>query len=144
MKTFAIIFNSCLALYGYGQAIHPIGSLSQETGLLLKDAVTRMLIHHSSGDRAYDHVKQISMWDRSAEEKSYNEAARWVMNKAEEFGLDDVETENYPTPEETDWVVKKGELWAVSPYSFKITSYDDLPMSLAFNSSSIDTTAELV
>jgi Peptidase family M28 len=153
MKALMVSLCYCLAVYSYGQLATPLGSLSKETGLLLKDDVTRMLIHNSSGDRAHDYVRQISMWDRSGYEQNYNDAANWVKAKAQEFGLSEVEMETYPVNGETDyygskpdspWIVKKGELWAVSPYNFKITSYDDLPMSLAMNSASVDTVAELV
>jgi hypothetical protein len=143
MKILLTIFCCCLVIGGYSQQVNPVGSLSKETGLLLRDDVTRTLIQTSSGDRAYDYVRQISMWDRSGYEQNYNDAANWVKTKAAEFGLSEVTIENSPA-EDGAWIVKKGELSAVAPYLFKITSYDDLPMSLAMNSASIDTTAELI
>lgn len=135
------------------QPIHPIGALSGETGLLLKDEVTRMLIHNSSGDRAHNYVSQLSMWDRTVDDGDYTKAAEWIKGKAQEFGLTEVEIENYIADGKTayygskpppSWTVKKAELWATVPYAFKITSYDDLPMSLALGSASADTTTELV
>ena len=152
MKIILTAVALAMACHCYGQQ-SPIGTLSRETGLLLRDDVTRLLIHNSSGDRAYDYVRQISMWDRANYEQNYSEAANWVKAKAQEFGISDVDIETYPADGKAEyfgftpalpWSVKKAELWAVAPYNFKITSYDDLPMSLAVNSASIDTTAELI
>lgn len=137
----------------FGQTKTPLDNLSRETGLLLKDDVTRMLIHNSSGDRAHNYVTQLSTWDRTTDEGDYQQAANWVKNKASEFGLSEVEIETYTADGKTEyfgskpessWIAKKGELWATAPYRFKITSFEDLPMSLGLNSSSVDTTAELV
>lgn len=134
------IITLCVPQFMYCQTT-PLSKRSDETGLLLKDQVTRMLIQESSGDRAHDYVKQIAMWDRSGQH--YIDAAQWVKSKAKEFGLQQVEIELFPT-EEQAWVVKRGTLNATYPYAFSITSYEDLPMSLAINSGSMDTTAQLV
>jgi hypothetical protein len=135
------LFISCTVTccVSFGQT-SPLAKPSSETGLLLKDQVTRMLIHESSGDRAHDHVRQLAMWDRDGQH--YIDAAHWVKQKAKEFGLSQVEIEMFPTKEV--WVAKHGTLKATFPYEFSITSYDDLPMSLASNSGTIDTIARLV
>ncbi|RAW00385.1 DUF4910 domain-containing protein [Pseudochryseolinea flava] len=132
----AILYHSNFA---YCQT-KPLSERSEETGLLLRDQVTRMLIQESSGDRAHDYVKQLAMWDRSGEH--YRDAAKWVETKAKDFGLQQVKIEMFPT--ENTWIVKRGVLRATYPYAFNITSFDDLPMSVAINSGSIDTTAQLV
>lgn len=153
-KHFFLFTLSCFFVhFSYGQTIHPIGALSNETGLLLKDDVTRMFIHNSSGDRAHNYVSQLSMWDRTVDDGDYTKAANWIKEKAQEFGLDEVSIETYIADGKTayygstpasSWIVKKGELWATLPYSFKITSYEDIPMSIALGSTSVDTTTELI
>ncbi len=130
---------SLISAIAIGQT-SPLANQSAETGLLLKDPVTRMLIQESSGDRAHDHVRHLALWDRSG--LQYTDAAHWVKAKAIEFGLQNVEMELFPGDD--TWTVKKGRLRATFPYEFSITSYDDLPMSVAGNSGSIDTTAQLV
>ncbi len=131
----------------------PFGPISSKTGLIITDDVTRMLIHNSSGDRAHSYVQQISTWDRQQNTKDINTATEWVSNKAKEFGLQEVTIEKFVADGKTEyfgkssnpfWIAKKGELWAKTPYEFKITSYADLPMSLATNSYSTRATAELV
>jgi len=131
----------------------PLGSLSPRTGLLLKDSITVKLIQTSSGDLAHDYVRQIAQWDRSQYTPGYALAAEWVRQKAVEFGLEQVTIEHYPSDGKIDyfgnrtqkfWSVKKAELWLTSPYEVRLTSYAELPMSLARNSSSADIETEII
>ncbi len=131
----------------------PLGPLSQRTGLLLKDDVIVQLIQASSGDRAHDYVSRLALWDRGQVSEGYTRAAEWVVEKAKEFGLEQVVMERFPSDGKIayfgevmppQWKVRKGELWLTSPFLMKITTYDDLPMSLAEGSTSADVEAELV
>jgi len=132
---------------------NPLGPPSERTGLLLTDDMTITLIQKSSGDLAHDYVYQISLWDRSQVTPGYRESAEWIAQKAKEFGLKQVQIERFPSGKavryfenstRSSWEVKKGELWLTSPFPLKITSYAELPMSLAGNSISGDMEAELV
>jgi Zn-dependent M28 family amino/carboxypeptidase len=131
----------------------PLGPLSPRTGLLLKDSITVKLIQTSSGDLAHDYVTHIAQWDRSQYTPGFDRAAEWVVQKAKEFGLDDVSIERYPSDGKIDyfgnstqriWTVKKAELWMTSPFEIRITSYAELPMSLARNSGTTNVEAEVV
>jgi len=131
----------------------PLSSLSSRTGLLIRDDITVKLIQISSGDLAHDYVSQIALWDRSQYTPGFDRAAEWVVNKAREFGLEQVEIERYPSDGKIEyfgnrtqkiWNVKKAELWLTSPFEVQITSYAELPMSLARNSSSASVEAEVV
>ncbi len=131
----------------------PLGPLSQKTGLLLKDDVTVRLIQTSSGDLAHDYVSQIALWDRSQYTPGFERAADWVAGKAKEFGLDEVEIERYPADGKVEyfgnstqriWTVKKAELWMTQPFEIRLTSYAEMPMSLARNSAPADVEAEVV
>lgn len=131
----------------------PIGRISPRTGLLLKDAVVSRLIQASSGDRAHDYVCRIALWDREQASEGYARAAEWVAGKAGEFGLERVAVERFPCDGKIEyfgqvmppqWKVRKGELWLTSPFAMRLTSYEELPMSLAEGSTSADVEAELV
>jgi len=131
----------------------PLSSPSARTGLLIRDDVTIKLIQTSSGDLAHDYVSQLALWDRSQYTPGYDRAAEWVVGKAKEFGLEQVEIERYPSdgkidyfgnPTQKIWSVKKAELWVTSPFKVRITSYAEVPMSLARNSSSANVEAEIV
>lgn len=131
----------------------PLRTLSPRTGLLIEDGVTVKLIQTSSGDLAHDYVSQIALWDRSQYTPGFDRAAGWVVNKAKEFGLEQVEIERYPSdgkieyfgnPTQRIWNVEKAELWMISPFEVRITSYAELPMSLARSSSTANVEAEVV
>lgn len=81
----------------------PLGSLSARTGLLLRDEATIKLIQTSSGDLAHDYVSQLVLWDRSQYTPGYDRAAEWVVGKAKEFGLEQVEIERYPSDGKIDY-----------------------------------------
>jgi hypothetical protein len=131
----------------------PLSPLSPRTGLLLKDGIVIRLIQNSSGDLAYDYVSQLVLWDRSQITEGYTRAAEWVSQKAKDFGLEQVTIERFPSDRKIEyfgnlmrrqWKVKKGELWLTSPFQMNLTSYAELPMSLAMDSTSADVEAELV
>ena len=135
------------------KAASPLGGLSARTGLLLKDGAVIRLIQASSGDRAYDTVSQLALWDRSQATEGYSRAAAWIAQRAKDFGLEKVSTERFPSDGKIEycgertppqWQVKKGELWLTTPFSMKITSFDDLPMSLAEASTTANVEVELV
>jgi hypothetical protein len=131
----------------------PVGFLSPGTGLLLKDDAVIQLIQTSSGDQAFDYVSQLALWDREQATEGFTRAAEWVIQKATEFGLEQVTIERFPCDGKIEyfghvidphWKVRKGELWLTSPFPMKLTSYDDLPMSLVFASVSSNIETELV
>jgi hypothetical protein len=135
------------------QPASPLGPVSPRTGLLLKDGILIRLIQTSSGDLAHDYVSQLALWDRSQLTEGYTRAAGWVSQKAKDFGLEQVAIERFPSdgkieyfgkPMPPQWKVKKGELWLTSPFQMKLTSYAELPMSLAEFSASADVEAGLV
>jgi len=131
----------------------PLGPLSPRTGLLLKDGIVIRLIQTSSGDLAYDTVSNLALWHRLQVSEGYTRAAEWISQKARDFGLEQVNLERFPADGKIEyfgkvippqWKVRKGELWLTSPFSMKLASYDDLPLSLAMYSTSADVEAELV
>jgi Peptidase family M28 len=135
------------------KAASPLAVISARTGLLLQDDAVIRLIQTSSGDLAYDTVSQLALWDRSQATEGYSTAAKWIAQRAADFGLEKVSTERFPTDGKIEyfgertppqWQVKEGELWLTKPFSMKITSFDDLPMSLAEASTTADVEAELV
>jgi hypothetical protein len=82
----------------------------------------------------------VALWDRSQATEGYSRAAAWIAQRAKDFGLEKVSTERFPSDGKSEyfgertppqWQVKKGELWLTTPFAMKITSFDDLPMSLA-------------
>jgi hypothetical protein len=155
-SSFSICRRSCLFIVLitgslFGQRV--IGPPSASTGLLLSDDITRALIQHSSGDLAYDDVVRLALWDRSQVTAGYAEAAQWISGKARQIGLDSVQIESFPSGNsvqyfgnETErlWKVGKGELWLTAPFEVRLTTYEELPMSLARNSVTADVEGDVV
>ena len=135
------------------QPSSPLGPISPRTGLLLKDGILVRLIQTSSGDLAHDYVSQLALWHREQVTEGFTRAAEWVSQKAKDFGLEQVAIERFPSdgkieyfgnPTPPQWKVDKGELWLTSPFEMKLTSYAELPMSLAAASTSANVEAALV
>jgi len=129
------------------------GGISPRTGLLLTDEAIVALIQNSSGDLARDTVARLSLWDRSQVTEGYGKAAEWMAQRAKEIGLQQVGIERFPSDGKAEyfcnqtqplWKVRKGELWIISPIELKLTSYDEMPMSLARNSTTSNAEADLV
>jgi hypothetical protein len=145
-----IAFWPCVAQQA---PLSPLGPLSARTGLLLADRAIVRLIGASSGDLAYDHVLHLAQWHRIQASDDYTRAAEWMAEKAREIGLENVTIERFPSDGKIEyfgyrppprWTARKGELWLVSPFPMKLTSYAELPLSLVEGSTTADFEAELV
>ncbi|CAM3388288.1 M28 family peptidase [Corallococcus sp. ZKHCc1 1396] len=113
----------------------PLGPVSPTTGLVLRDDVVRALIQESSGDRIHDGVQRIALVSRDSQD-GYAEAAAWTMAAARAAGLQDVRAE--AMKDGPQWRATHGELWGAGPHRYRVTSYADLPMSLAGGSGSFE------
>ncbi|MGE6761397.1 M28 family peptidase [Corallococcus interemptor] len=113
----------------------PLGPISPTTGLVLRDDVVRALIQESSGDRIHDGVQRLSLLARDSVD-GYSEAAAWTKAAAEAAGLQDVQIE--AMKDGPQWRATHGELWVAGAHRYRVTSYADLPMSLASGSGSFE------
>ena len=115
----------------------PLGPVSPTTGLVLRDEVVHALIQESSGDRIHDNVQRLSLLARDTQ-GGYAEAAGWMKAAAEAAGLQDVRLE--AMKDGPQWRATRGELWVAGAQRYRVTSYADLPMSLAVGSGSFEGT----
>lgn len=113
----------------------PLGPVSPTTGLVLRDDVVRALIQESSGDRIHDGVQRLALIARDTQ-AGYAEAAAWTKTAAEAAGLQDVRLE--PMKDGPQWRATRGELWVAGAHRYRVTSYADLPMSLAGGSGNFE------
>ncbi|XXF79691.1 M28 family peptidase [Myxococcaceae bacterium GXIMD 01537] len=139
MHTRPLAFAALVALTALSAAAQPptspLGPVSPTTGLVLRDDVVRALIQESSGDRIHDGVQRLALLSRDTQ-GGYAEAAEWVKSAAEAAGLQDVRLE--AMKEGPQWRATRGELWVAGPHRYRVTSYADLPMSLAAGSGSFE------
>jgi hypothetical protein len=154
-----MLLGACLAMAdphpGFAQqtALPPLGPLSTRTGLLLTNDATVKLIQNSSGDLAHQYDVQLASWSRIEASEAYDQAAKWVAEKAEDFGLQQVQIEHFRSdgvtrylgfPSKRYWKATRAELWVKAPYEVRITSFAELPNSLCRDSTSAQVETELV
>ncbi|UCE41497.1 MAG: DUF4910 domain-containing protein [Candidatus Aminicenantes bacterium] len=120
---------------------------------ILSEADIRALNNEISGELAQDYIRHIAHHSRLQPSRSYRQAAEWVAEQARKFGLSDVQIEEYPADGEKyyymyksspAWDAEFAELWVVEPYEEKLTSYAEIPVSLAITSQSCDVKGELI
>ncbi|MFW6159573.1 MAG: DUF4910 domain-containing protein, partial [Acidobacteriota bacterium] len=83
----------------------------------------------------------------------YTQAAQWVAERAKKIGLRDVRIEKYPADGKTfyymyesspAWDAEFAELWITKPKEEKLSSFHEIPVSLAIMSRSCDVERELI
>ncbi|MBI4427506.1 MAG: M28 family peptidase [Ignavibacteriales bacterium] len=106
----------------------------------------RAIINETSGERAMHHVLELVPYPRVRPLSEYQGTFREtdVMVKfAKEYGYSNVEVESFPSQQRL-WQPTQGELWMVEPELRKFYDIYDVAVSLAGNSESGETTAEVV
>ncbi|MFC1783437.1 DUF4910 domain-containing protein, partial [Planctomycetota bacterium] len=120
---------------------------------ILSEADIRTLNNEISGERALDYIRNIAHIKRDQASDEYHLAAVWVAEQAKKFGLSDVHIEKYPADDDIYYYMRKArggwdaefaELWIIEPKEEKLTSYADIPVSLANRSQSCNVTGELI
>ena len=122
----------------------------------LLDSNRRDLLHEAlSGERAKDHVIEISRHHRIQGSRGYRHAAEYVEAalRAAGFAESDAFTESFPSDgrvsyqtwqSPSGWDITSGELRMVEPREERIVGYPEIAMSVITYSNPGDVTAELV
>lgn len=131
-------------------------AMSQDGGPLLLDARTRGLLHESlSGERAKDHVIQISRHHRIQGSRGYRDAAQYVLQELRRAGFSEADAyvESFPSDGKrvyqtwqspSGWHIESAELRMVEPYDERIVGYPEIGMSVVTYSNAGHARAELV
>ena len=100
-----------------------------------------------SGSQAFDHVIEMAGYERNRPREEYGTAtyreAAYLVEKAKEFGFDEVKIERFPQAA-PQWDGEMAELWIEQPVRRLVTRYLDVPATLAPGSKTADVTAELI
>lgn len=147
-------FNFLLIIFSFYHFLCPEAALAvQKEEPVLSLDILRHLNNEISGELAQDYIRDIARFHRLQPSRGYSEAAQWVANKAKSLGFSEVQIERYPAdgktfyfmyPSSPAWEVDMAELWITKPQEEKLTSYAEIPVSVAINSQSCDVEAELV
>lgn len=126
-------------------------ALGQQPFLSSKQWVA--LREESSGAAPYENLRYLTRLHRVPATSDFEEAARFVEQRAHEYGLTDVQSEQFPIDGTTSyglmrsylgWDVEEGRLWEVSPQHLLIGDWATDPIRLADYSRSADVQANLV
>ena len=101
------------------------------------------LIQRVSGDRAYEDVRILTQYHRTAGSRDFFAATEWIRDRAKAAGLEDVQLIRQ------DWGGHNysclgGEAWLIAPERRKLASYDDFALTIADGSRTTHIEAELV
>lgn len=122
----------------------------------LLDARTRDLLHESlSGERAKDHVIQISRHHRIQGSRGYRDAAQYVLQELRRAGFSEADAyiESFPSDGKrvyqtwqspSGWHIESAELRMVEPFDERIVGYPEIGMSVVTYSNAGHARAELV
>lgn len=150
----SFFFTLILSLVSYFFFIFPPKCFSAEKDdPVLPLSVLKILNNEISGELTQDYIRDIARYHRLQPSQGYSQAAQWVAEKAKSLGLSEVQIERYPAdgkifyfmyPSSPAWEVEMAELWITQPQEEKLTSYAEIPVSVAINSRSCEVEAELV
>lgn len=100
-----------------------------------------------SGSQALGHVMEMAGYERNRPREEYGAStyreAAYLVEKAKEYGFDEVKIERFPQTQ-PQWDGEMAELWIEQPVKKLVTRYRDVPATLAPGSRTADVTAELI
>jgi len=111
----------------------------------LPDPVYRVLANEVSGDISYEHVRWFTHWHRpTAGSEGFEAVARYIEQKAKEYGLEDVRRIHVKS-DALAWKVTSAELRVVRPFERRLAYSPEVQLSVADGSRAADIkAAELV
>ena len=119
-------------------------NLWSQSSPIVPESVWEALANELSGDIAFDHLRHLTLYHSpNAGSEGFRLSAEWVAAKAEEIGLQDVETLSLNKPTR-GWTIRSGEARIVSPFQLKLGDVRETPLRVAVNSQATDVTALLV
>ncbi len=104
----------------------------------LPDPVYRTLVNEISGEIAYEHVRWFTHWHRpTAGSEGFEAVAKYIEQKAKEYGLEDVRRINVRS-DGAAWQVRSAELRVVAPFERRLAFSPEVQLSLADGSVAAD------
>jgi len=130
-------------------------AFSQESRNLLDPKIRDLLHEALSGERAKEHVIQITRHHRIQGSRGYRDAAQYILGRLRGFGFSekDAYIESFPSDGKVSyqtwqspsgWDITSAELRMVEPYDEQIVGYPEIAMSVMTYSNTGDVTAPLV
>jgi peptidase M28-like protein len=117
--------------------------LLAQTSPFLPDPLYRQLVNEISGDRAFEQVRHLSHFHRTAGSRDFFAAAERIRGAAQAAGLEEVRLvrQKWAGPA---WSCRSGSAWLLEPQEVKLADYGEVAVSIADVSRTTHLTAELV
>jgi len=117
--------------------------LLAQTSPFLPDPLYRHLVNEISGDRAFEQVRHLTHFHRTAGSRDFFAAAERIRAAAQAAGLQDVRLvrQKWAGPA---WSCRSGSAWLLEPQEVKLADYGEVAVSIADVSRTAHVTAELV
>jgi hypothetical protein len=134
---------SWVLLLSFGGAV----DLWAQSSPFIDPQVESALVNELSGDIAFDHLRIITQWHRPGGSAGFFATARYVHDKAVEYGLEDV-TWIDQVADDPSWTCKRAEAWLIEgegeqAKETKLGSFAEVATSIADYSRPANVTAEL-
>src|ERR1700690_1772566 len=138
LAAFILVSGATLAL-----AQQPF--LSSEQWIKLRD--------EANGAAPYENLRYLTRLHRVPATAEFDQAAKFIQQRAREYGLADVQSEEFPIDGKTTyglmrsylgWTVEAGQLWGVKPQHLLLGDWATDPIRLADYSHTADVEAALV
>lgn len=119
----------------------------------LSDAEWSALRHEASGSAPYENLRALTRLHRVPATPEFDQAANLILERAKEYGLQDVHAEQFPIDGKIHyglmrshiaWKVESARLWQMEPQHTLLGDWSTDPIRLADYSHSVDVEAPLV
>jgi aminopeptidase YwaD len=112
---------------------------------LLPDNIIDCFIGESSGERAYNHIIELSEYNRQRRASEFSDTlmeSKYIVDKLRIYGLSDIKIERFDKV--SSWHGISASLWEISPHNDKIADMTDLPFMVIPGSPNTDINADLI
>ena len=114
-----------------------------QTSPFLPDLLYRQLVNEISGDRAFEQVRHLSHFHRTAGSRDFFAAAEYIRGAAQSAGLEDVKLVRQAWNGQA-WSCRSGTAWLLEPEEVKLADYGEVAVSIADRSRTTHAAADLV
>jgi aminopeptidase YwaD len=120
---------------------------------ILPEAQWSLLRSEASGTASYENLRALTRLHRVPATPEFDQAADFVLQRAQEYGLQDVHAEQFPIDgkihyglmrSHLGWTVESARLWQLSPQHILLGDWSTEPIRLADYSRSADVEAPLM
>jgi aminopeptidase YwaD len=119
----------------------------------LSDSEWSALREEASGTAPYENLRALTRWHRVPATPEFDQAADFILQRAREYGLQDVRSEQFPIDgkihyglmrSHVAWTVESARLWQIEPQHTLLGDWSTDPIRLADYSHSADVQAPLI